>query len=81
MLPRPHAPSICLQSITHSSCRGLGSVQTPCSSHGGSRPNSNLPRGQPRPACPSSQFFFLSHKSKGISLSSRQGLVGLVFRG
>lgn len=63
----------------------LGSVdsssQTQRSGHGSSRPNPDPFRGQDLPACLSSQFLKKSHKSKGISLSSRQGLVGLVFRG
>ena len=63
----------------------LGSVdsssQTQCSSYGSSRPSPDLLPGQALPACPSSQFFKKSLKNKGISLSSRQGLVGLVFRG
>ena len=84
-LPKPRALSIHLQSVIHSSCRqpGLcGQLITDPALRPRQLPPQPRPALGPGPAC-LSQFpvFKKSHKSKGISLSSRQGLVGLVFRG
>lgn len=82
MLPKPRAPSICLQSVIHSSCQDLGSAQDPAlRPRAAPVPTPTCPGASPCLLVPVPSFFFKSHESKGISPSSRQGLVGLVFRG
>lgn len=82
---KPRVPSIHLQPVIHSSCRrpGLcGQLITDPVLQLQQLPPQPRPAPGPGPAC-LSQFpvFKKSCKSKGISLSSRQGLVGLVSRG
>lgn len=84
-------PSLCCQSPALAPSASSLSLTPPARTWAQRRPRTPAMAAPiPTPTCPGASpclfvpvpsFFFKSHKSKGISLSSRQGLVGLVFRG